>query len=145
MKILLACLLAAAAFACARTQAATPVNLQVCLTAPTSSSPGNVAGCPAGSFLFAPVAPDSLVRSQVNHAQGWRPFKTLQPADQAYAADGTWHALSTITAALAPTSGVPPPVVTPPACLPEPDRYIAMQWTCSVAGKVATCTAPIPP
>lgn len=144
MKILLACFLAVMACAVVPAHAAT-LTLQTCAAVPTT---GGVAGCPSASVAFTPVAPTSLVRSQVHGVQGWRAFSNLAPADEVYAADGAWHVLSTITAALAPTSPVPPPVVTPPVCpppAPPKDTWVPMQWTCSVANGIATCTAPAPP
>jgi hypothetical protein len=85
------------------------VNIQTCTTTPTT---GGLIGCPTANVVFAPVAPTTLVRSAVNGAQAWRPFSTLQPADQVVSAtDGAWHALNTLTVATTTT----PPVTTPPA------------------------------
>lgn len=127
-------------------KAAAPLNLQTCIITPTT---GGVAGCPFADVLLAPVGPTSLVRSTVNNAQGWRPFSSLHALDQVYAADGAWHVLGTITPALQPSTPLPPPVVTtPPMCpppVPPKDTWVAMQWSCSVANKVATCTAPLSP
>lgn len=147
MKILLAAFLAAMAWAAAPSHAAT-VSLQTCTVAPTSSAVGSVAGCPSGSFLFAPVAPTTLVRSQAGGVQSWKAFSALIPTDQVYASDYAWHVLSSITPALQPASPVPPPVVTPPACpppAPPVTTWAPMNWTCSIANGVATCTAPAPP
>jgi hypothetical protein len=91
-------------------------NLQVCTAPPISQAVGSVAGCPTGSFLFSPVLPTTLVRSQVNNTQGWRAFSSLHAMDQVYAADGQWHVLGSLVVARSapdPPSGSPP-VTTPP-------------------------------
>ena len=109
MKYLLCLLLVSSAFA------GSPVNLQQCSVTPST---GGLIGCPTANVSFAPVAPTTLVRSQVAGAQAWRAFSTLQPADLVVSsADGGWHALSSITPALLPVS-TPPPVVTPPVTPP---------------------------
>lgn len=89
---------------------AAAVNLQTCAVTPTL---GGVMGCPAVSMTFAPVSSTTLVRSQINAVQGWRPFGSLAANDQVYAADGNWHALSTIQPALQAITPPPPPVVVP--------------------------------
>jgi hypothetical protein len=87
------------------------VNLQTCSVTPTL---GGVMGCPSASMTFTPVSSTSLVRSQVNSIQGWRPFNTLAASDEVYTADGTWHTLSSIQPALQPITPVPLPVIVPP-------------------------------
>lgn len=146
MKIILACLIAALTLVHAPARAAaSPLTLQTCTSAPTSTTPGSVAGCAPGNFLFAAVSANTLVRTSTGGFQSWKAFGTLASTDEVYGSDYAWHLLGSITPALQPTSPVPPPVGTPPACPPVPDRYVPMQWTCSVANGVATCTAPITP
>jgi hypothetical protein len=116
------------------------VNLQTCSVTPTS---GGVMGCPTVSMTFTPVSSTSLVRSQVNSIQGWRPFNTLAANDEVYTADGNWHTLSSIQPALQPITPappIPPGVQTPPATV-----WVSMNWTCSIANNLATCTAPLTP
>lgn len=140
MKIILACLLAAAAFACTRAHAAT-VNLQVCTVTPGS---GGLVGCPAASVAFAAVMPTSLVRSQVNGVQGWRAFANLTPVDQVVSQDGAWHALSTLTVATVPVSTPIPPVTTPPVQSPPVVVSVPPQvWTCTSTSSLVTCTSPL--
>lgn len=146
MKILLACLIAALTYAAPRAHAAAPLTLQTCTVAPTSTAIGSVAGCPGGSFLFAAVAPATLVRFQVSGVQGWRAFNALSPTDQVYASDYAWHVLASITPALQPPSTAPPVTLPPPPAPPVcPDKIVPLQWACSVTNRVATCTAPVPP
>lgn len=140
MKTLCALVAAFLLAMCAVSHAATSVNLQTCTVTPTS---GGLIGCPTASVSFAPVAPTTLVRSQVAGAQGWRPFSTLKPTDSVVSADGQWHVLSSITPALQPTS--PPPVVIPPVVPPPTDVWVPLSWTCSIANHLATCTAPVTP
>lgn len=109
MKTLCALVAAFLLTMCAVSHAATAVNLQTCAVTPTT---GGLMGCTV--TRFAPVAPETLVRSIVNGGQGWRAFSTLTPSDTVYASDGTWHALSALTVALQPTSTPPPTQVVPP-------------------------------
>ena len=147
MKILLACFLAAMACAAVPSRAATAVNIQTCAVAPTT---GGLVGCPTAQVNFEPVAPTTLVRSQVGGIQGWRAFSTLTSVDSVVSqADGGWHVLSTITVALqpptTPTQPITPPPVIPPPVAPPASTWIPMNWTCSIANNLATCTAPISP
>ena len=147
MKILLTCFLAAMACAAVPSHAATAVNIQTCAVTPTS---GGLVGCPTAQVNFEPVSPTTLVRSQVGGIQGWRAFSTLTPADSVVSqADGGWHVLSTITVALQPTTTptqpVTPPPATAPPVAPAVNVWVPMNWTCSVANNLATCTAPISP
>ncbi len=140
MKIILATLIAALMGLQTPARAATAVNLQVCTVTPGASG---LIGCPAASVTFAAVTPTSLVRSQVNGVQGWRAFANLQPVDQVVAQDGAWHALGSLTVAmLTPPPVTIPPVTTPPV-VPVADVWVPMNWTCSIANNVATCTAPV--
>jgi len=43
------------------------------------------------------------------------------------------------------TTGTTPPVTTPPVTTPAtcPDTFVPVNWTCSAANGVATCTAPL--
>lgn len=114
--MILLCLLAAVSCAAEPAPAATAVNLQTCTVTPTT---GGLMGCPTADVVFAPVAPTTLVRSAVSGSQGWRAFSTLAPADSVVLNDGTWHALSTLTVAQAPSTPPTPPV-TPPPVVPPP-------------------------
>lgn len=132
MKYLLVLLLGSIAFA------GTPVNLQQCSVTPST---GGLIGCPTANISFGPVAPTTLVRSQVNGAQAWRAFNTLQPADLVVTPDGAWHTLSAITPALVV---IPTPPVTPPSTPASTSTWAPLNWSCAIANHVATCTAPVP-
>jgi|ERR1700761_2365985 len=132
--------------ATALVRAATPVNIQSCAVAPSSSV--GLMGCPTTSVKFAPVSPTTLVRSAVNGIQGWRAFNTLQPADLVVPqTDGQFHALSTVS--VATTAPVTPVTPTPPATPTTPatcqTTSSAVTWTCTVTASTQTCTAPVSP
>lgn len=124
--------------------AVTPVNLQQCSKLSTATPA--VIGCPNANISFGPVAPTTLVRSIVSGAQGWRAFNTLKLTDQVnVGGSNPWVPLSSITPNpdSTPTPPVTPPVVTPPT--PPAVTWVSMNWTCSIANNVATCTAPVTP
>jgi len=132
LKILLACFVAALTCAASIAHAANAVNLQTCAVTPTT---GGLVGCPTAQVNFAPVAPTTLVRSQINGVQGWRAFSTLTPADSVVSqADGSWHVLSSITVALQPAPTPPPPAVPPPVTAPP---IVLSNITVSVDGQTA--------
>lgn len=138
-SLILLCLLVASLYA--RSSHAS-VNLQTCAVTPTS---GGLVGCPNASVSYTPVSSATLVRSQVAGVQGWRPYSTLNPADMVVAqSDGSWHALGSLAVATAtstpPITPVPP---TPP--VPVTVQWQAMNWVCSTASNVVTCTAPLSP
>jgi len=114
--------------------------VQICKTIPTGST--GLMGCPPGSVVFDTPAPSSLVRSQVSGVQGWRMLSTLAPADLVYTGV-SWVSLS---ASSQPQTGTPISVIPQPPVVAQPlASWIALQWTCSITGNLATCTAPLTP
>lgn len=101
-------------------QASTPVRIQGCGVAPTSTEPNALLGCPRTSVTWIAPAPTDLVRAQVKGAQTWAMYSKLLPADSVVIqTDGSWHPLGSITVALPAPPIVPPvtPPVPPPAII----------------------------
>jgi hypothetical protein len=136
--LLVACLLALAAMA---SPAATPPNIRVL-------------SCTTGGSVYGVVAPGAGVSMNVSASASGSPSLCGLPAafPQTYfvktSLDGgkSWQWTYHLSDFGFPTAGTPPvtPPVIPPVTPACPDTFVPMNWKCSTANGVATCTAALP-
>jgi hypothetical protein len=112
-----------------------------------------VLGCTPGSNAFTVVSPGAVVSMNVSpNANGSASVCGIPTSfPQTYfvktTVDGgktwqwTYHVSDFGYSTASTTSTTPTPPVTPPATCP--DTFVPVNWTCTAANGVATCTAPL--
>lgn len=147
VRVLIAILAALllALFAVARAKAAPPDPPTV-WTCPSAKAGDNAPACAAKPTCAIPKLANDMVRTTLD-IQRWEPYSTLTAGSPVAPCSGGWSTMQLVGIPL--FSSLTPPVVTPPLppppALPIPpaDIWVALQWTCQIVHKVATCTAPI--